>query len=99
MSEGPPTISKETIVIRTESHLSTTLDDEAVLLEPEEGVYYGMNEIGTKLWEQLKTPIRVGELESVLLSEYNVDEEVVKKDIREFISNLNDAGLIEIQEK
>ena len=58
-----------------ESVLFRDLDGEAVLLETATGRYYGLNEVGTRMWSLLQLH---GEIEAVcraLLTEYDVPEE------------------------
>lgn len=85
------------IVARTEGPLSATVDGEAALLEPEEGVYYGLNAVGTRLWERLDSPSRVGELRRWLVETFEVDESTADADLRAFLGALDDAGLIEVR--
>lgn len=97
MTDDTPDIRDESTVVRSESHLSATLDDEAVLLDSKSGMYYGMNEVGTRMWEQLESPTSIAELRRMLTAEYDVDEDIVDSDIREFILDLVEADLVELR--
>ena len=54
-----------------------------------------LNETGAFLWKQLENDISEEELLQRLLAEYNVTEDLAKKDINAFIAKLKDAGLID----
>ena len=89
----------EQVVARTEESLSATLDGEAVLLQPEAGMYYGMNEVATVLWERLEEPATVADLRAELCSEFDVEASVADRDLQAFLSDLEAAGLVEISER
>ena len=89
----------EQVVARTDESLSATLDGEAVLLQPEAGMYYGMNEVATLLWERLEEPATVADLRAELRSEFDVEAAVADRDLRGFLSDLEAADLVEISER
>jgi hypothetical protein len=89
----------EHLVVMTDESLSATLDGEAVLLQPDAGVYYGMNEVATTLWDRLEEPTTVADLREVLLAEFDVEESVVDRDPQAFIEDLESAGLVEIRDR
>ncbi len=53
-----------------------------------------LNETGAFLWKQLEKGCTEEELTGALLSEYEVEEEIAKKDAKSFIEKLTEAGLI-----
>ena len=87
----------EQVVARTNESLSATLDGEAVLLQPEAGMYYGMNEVATVLWERLEEPATVADLRAELRSEFDVEAAVADQDLRTFLADLEAADLVEIR--
>ena len=54
-----------------------------------------LNDTGAFLWEQLARGCSYDELVTALLSEYDVSEEIAKKDIDAFLKTARDAGVIE----
>ena len=99
MAEDDREFHDDAVVARTDESLSTTLDGEAVLLQPEGGMYYGMNEVGTLLWERLEEPATVGDLRDALLSEFDVDRAVADRDLQGFLADVEAAGLVEIRDQ
>ena len=72
------------------------LQGETVLLDLVGGVYYGLDCVGTLVWQQIE---QHGELELVreaLLNEYDVSEKQCDKDLRNLVCLLVDKGLLEI---
>lgn len=54
-----------------------------------------INETGKFIWENLNKGIEEEKLISLLLEEYNVDEETATQDIREFISVLKNNNILD----
>ena len=70
------------------------MDDGAVLLDLESGVYFGLDEIGTRVWTLLveqKTPDAVCE---AMLAEFDVEPGVLADDVRRLVSELQQNGLL-----
>jgi len=79
-----------------ESVLFRDLDGEAVLLEIATGRYYGLNEVGTRIWSLLQLH---GEIEAVhrdLLAEYHVPAHELRQDLLDFVGLLISRRLIEL---
>ena len=70
------------------------LGKEAVILHLESEEYFGLDEVGTRIWEVLKQEGSTEKALSVLLEEYNVDKEVLRKDIEELIEELKKEKIL-----
>lgn len=86
------------VIRRTDGPLSAAVDDEVVLLEPDSGTYYGMNEVGSLLWEALETPTTVAELRSRLVEEFDIEADRAQEDLADFLDHLEDTGLVEARQ-
>ncbi|OVE85252.1 hypothetical protein B2G88_12520 [Natronolimnobius baerhuensis] len=85
-------------VVATEDHLATTIDGETVLLELESGTYYGFNEVGSHLWELVQEPRTVESLCETIHAAYDdVSAEQCRRDVRDILHEMIDAGLIEVE--
>ena len=72
------------------------LEDGAVLLDLESGVYFGLDEVGTRVWTLLLergTPAAVCD---AMLSEFEVDPEVLAGDVLRLVDELRRNGLVRI---
>lgn len=54
-----------------------------------------MNELAAFIWNSLQTPVDIEYLETLIISEYDVDEEQVKADLRTILDTFNEYGIIE----
>jgi hypothetical protein len=77
-----------------ESVVSARLDGEAVLLNVETGIYFGLDEVGTRIWELLAQGADERKVLGQLLQEYDVEEAQLSADISGFIAHLAAAGLV-----
>jgi hypothetical protein len=70
------------------------LEDGAVLLDLESGVYFGLDEVGTRIWALLLergTPAAVCE---AMLDEFEVEPAVLAADVLRLVSELQQNGLL-----
>lgn len=87
----------DTIAAQSKGLVTADMDGEKVMLNIEKGKYFGLNDIGSRIWELLEKPHRVHELVAVLIREYDVDEKVCQDDVLNYISKLYAQGLVDIE--
>ena len=78
------------------NHLYSEIAEEAVILNLESGVYYGLNEVGVDIWKWLQQPQTTQNLLNLLLQEYDVTPEQAKKDLEAILQEMLAAKLIEV---
>ena len=93
---GKNQIGPDTVVAQVEELVSSDLDGETVMMSIENGKYYGMDEIGSRIWAFIKQPRSVSELCDILLTEFNVDRERCKKDALIFLNKLAEDNLVKV---
>ncbi|AEI49853.1 PqqD family protein [Runella slithyformis] len=78
------------------NQVSSSLDNETIILNHDAGVYYGLDEVGTLVWEQLQqNPATVEELTKVIVEEFDIDESTCENDIKALLKELMDEKLVE----
>jgi hypothetical protein len=77
-----------------ESVLFQDLDGEAVLLDTVSGRYYGLNEVGTRMWSLFQLHGEIEEVCRALVSEYDAPEERLREDLLCFVDTLAASGLV-----
>ena len=70
--------------------------DESVLLDLDSERYFGLDAVGTQMWNALTTSDTVQAAYEQLLSEYEVDAEVLRQDLLNLIGMLHERGLVEV---
>jgi outer membrane protein assembly factor BamB len=89
---GPPVKDR---LVATDGVLVSEVDDEQVLLDTDAGTYYGLNAVGTVLWDALQEPRSVEELVALTAEEFDVSSAECRDDVRSFVTDLDEAGLVE----
>ena len=84
-----------TVCARPE-HVSVDLDAGAVVLDTVQGVYFGIDGVGARIWELLASPRTVGEIVQTIVGEYEVDADRCREDLAKFLTELEAQGLIEV---
>jgi hypothetical protein len=59
-----------------------------ILLHPETGHYYTLDEVGARLWELCDGTHRVADLVSTIHAEYEAPVEVIQSDVLELLDDL-----------
>lgn len=90
-------VTPQSIVCASSQQVSRDLAGEAVLLQLQSGVYYGLDEIGAFVWSRLQKPVAVSELRDAILSEYDVTPERCESDLLALLNRLLREGLIELK--
>jgi hypothetical protein len=73
------------------------LSGETVLLELSRGVYYGLDEVGTRIWNLLAEGRSLEETVDVLVEEYDVDCVRGAADVLRLVGELEERRLLEIR--
>ncbi len=93
----PESISLNSLIIAVKENLSCALGEETAILQMRNGVYYGLDPVGSRLWSLLDKPRTVEELRETLISEYDVESARCEKDLFALLGKLQSEGLIEIR--
>ena len=91
-------ITMQSTVVVAPGLTAATLGDEAVLLDANSGRYYGLNELGARIFELIRTPNSVNHVRDTLLQEYKVDEEQLNADLIAFLRDMEKRNLIELRD-
>ena len=74
------------------------VDGEMVLLDMNSENYFGLDEVGTAIWQAMQEKESLKEVFEVLLEQYEVEEDVLKKDLETFVEKLEESGLVKVEE-
>ena len=90
-------ISLQQKVTISKKVLSQEVDGETVLLDLKSESYFGLDEVGTRIWQLLNEGSDLRSVFDTLLNEYEVDEKQLEKDLDELLNKLIDEELITIK--
>lgn len=76
------------------SVLFQEIEGETVLLDLEREHYYSLDAVGSRIWQLLAEHGDVDKLVSAMLTEFDVDEATLRRDVAELLERLKAEGLI-----
>ncbi|MFT5452583.1 MAG: hypothetical protein ACI9N9_002076 [Enterobacterales bacterium] len=77
--------------------LSQEVSSETVLLDLKSERYFGLNDIGTRIWQLLQLHSDFKKIHEIMLDEYDVSSEQLQKDMDKLVTKLVAAGLASIE--
>jgi hypothetical protein len=92
------TISDRSVVVAAKDQVSCDLAGEAAILNIKNGVYYGLDPVGARIWSLVQEPRAVAEIQSAIINEYDVEPERCARDLVGLLEKLLAEGLIEVQD-
>jgi hypothetical protein len=85
-------------VVASPDQVSCDLSGEAAILNLKTNVYFGLNEVGARVWNLIREPRTVAEIRDALVEEYEVEPERCQADLVALLEELEARGLVEIDQ-
>jgi sulfur transfer complex TusBCD TusB component (DsrH family) len=86
--------TRQSRLVVSDEQVSTALGDEAVILGLQDGVYYGLDTVGARVWTLLATPRRVAEIVDTVAEEFDVPLDRCERDVLALLDDLSARRLI-----
>lgn len=74
-------------------------DGDSVFINLETEQYFGLNEVGTRMWKTLIASDTVADAYDALLAEYDVEPERLREDLEGLLASLVDQGLLQGEDR
>ena len=87
------TLELTTKISRHPDMLSAEIGGEAVMMSIENGAYFGLNPIATRIWDLIEKPSSIAELVQAITDEYEVSGEQAAADVQEFVADMVTRGI------
>jgi hypothetical protein len=71
-------------------------ENESVILNLNTEIYYGLDDVGTRMWTALTRSANIQEAFEGLLSEYHTEPAQLRQDLDEFLEKLRQRGMVEL---
>jgi len=81
-------------VVISDQVISQEVMNETVLLDLQSESYFGLDAVGTRIWQLIRQDKDLEYIYATLLAEYEVDESRLRADLEELISLACEHGLI-----
>lgn len=90
-------IEMSSIVRQSGGQVSAEIDDEVVMMNVEQGNYYALDEVGSRIWALIEQPMEVSALCDRLIEEYEVERAACEIDVLKFLDELLEQGGVEVE--
>ncbi len=90
-------LSGDATVVRNPGLLTTEVDGELMAMSVESGTCYGLNGVGTRIWELIGEPRSIDSLCAQLLREFEVEEAVCRREVIDLLEDLRAEGLVTVE--
>lgn len=77
--------------------MARVVGQETVILNLASGTYFGLDEVGSRIWQLVTDGATLAEICETLLTEYAVPRETLLNDLFELVGNLQERGLVQVQ--
>jgi len=86
----------KTVVKRNLEIVSSDMDGEMVMMSIMNGEYYGIDAIGSHIWQLLDEQISIEDLCTKLCEIYDVDVEECRRDVDAFLTKMLEHKIVQI---
>lgn len=93
---GAELLSSSSTIVPSKDQVSCDLGREVLILNLKTGAYYGLTEVGARVWNLIQKPRTVQNVRQILLEEYEVDGNPCDQDLEVLLKEMESCGLIEI---
>lgn len=89
-------ITDATMISRSPSVTAAEVNGEIVMMSIEQGRYFGLDRVGTDIWNQLDPPCTFAALIDHLLAVYDVDRSTIVADTRELLARMAQLDVVRL---
>jgi len=86
-------------IILSPEVISQEVSGETVLLDLESENYFGLDEVGTRIWQLIKETNDLAAIYQTLLKEYDVSEERLQQDLDTLLGEISQLGLVTLEQR
>lgn len=90
-------LTDDSIVVAAREQFACDLQADLLVLNAVSGTYYGLNPLGKRIWQLIQEPTQVGAIRDRLLQEFDVDQERCASELKSFLQDMQENGLIEVK--
>jgi hypothetical protein len=87
--------NRDSIIQRNPEMVSADMDGEVVMMSIEDSAYFGLNAVGSDLWEALESPISITALCQRVIKKFDVDAKTCELDVMELLTDLRQRKLVQ----
>ncbi|MBI3589990.1 MAG: PqqD family protein [Candidatus Melainabacteria bacterium] len=90
-------IKSGSIIMLEKGLMEEYIENKLFIFNPVEETGFGLENLGTRLWEIVKKPIMFSEIKKIVTSEYDIGEEIFEKDLISLFNEMEVNKLLTIK--
>jgi hypothetical protein len=94
-----PPIQPGSLVARNEEPIAVEVDRSVVMMSLDQGMYFGLEGTGPRIWALLERPRTVQQLCDELMAAFEVDPDVCFREVCAFLEEMRRAQLVRIHDE
>ena len=89
-------LSDKTVFATSPEQLNSRLGEEMAILDLRSGVYFGLNPVAARVYDLIQQGTTIGAIRSALLNEFDVQADVLDRDLYELFEAMQAQGLLSL---
>jgi len=81
----------------TPNVIARQVGDEIVLLDLDNGTYFGLDPVGARIWELISQGRTLAAVCEVIVDEYDVTREIIEQDLLKLVADLAAQRLVKVR--
>jgi hypothetical protein len=90
-------VSLESTVVAAPNQFTADVNGEAVILDVQSAKYFGLEDVGMRIWQLIQQPCKLSTVRDTLLEEYEVEQSLCEQDLLTLVEELHQKGLVEVR--
>ena len=86
-------------VLKNKDAAFRIIDGVAIIVNPETGIMYTLNEVGTHIWQLADGNRTISEIVDAIYDSFEAEKSLIAEDARKFIMELAEKQMIVIQDR
>ena len=89
-------LTHDTTLVHGEDVIFRNLEGEAVLVHLKAGIYFGLDEVGTRIWDWIGEHGQLGPVLDEIVANYEVEREQAEADLMRLMDDLVENKLVRV---
>ena len=89
-------IALHQVVTQSPDLVATSIEGQTALMSIENGAYYGMDPVGSRIWALIEQPRARSAVVDQLLREFSVERTVCEQQVLAFLQKLAETNLVRV---
>lgn len=90
-------LSLENSIIKNGQTAYRNIDTEGLIMNPLDNTLHSLNEVACSVWEFINEERKISDIVTMVLENYEADSETVTRDVIEYITALQEQGLVTVK--